>query len=763
MEGTKGGHVYSHIDDIMSVRPQVDINSSIRKILQDADLLSRQADTHLDFRRPELALQEYLQASIIVAETIPRHKDYPDLQTNNGDLHRAHTGLMKRIKAQDPKFDAVIKTIKENNLANNTRSKRDGHSDTSLNGAADQKTNHGSNITASSSVLSSSSNGLQGRKKPPVQPKPEGLHGRALQASNQPAAQSQISQIDTDLATRFAKLRGLHPQNAMHAQSAMQDSRIRTQPILIPSSVRTPAQSPSTPRSAKGLTTVRPAGPRELPSVPSSIAGNGKIALDLQIPSMPKPPDAIYSPASSADAASINLPSSVTRSSSYLGSTKNTSAPPISKVVATPTPTITDNRSDYFSPAHKIENGASSQNVDKRNFPDIPNEPYVDAVSLFQYLGLGTQTLRLLIIDLRNREEFDGGHIMAQAILCIEPITIREGMSAEDIGESMVLSPDAEQKLYEKRHEFDLVVFYDQSSLSLNSGGQYDNNYMEQFSKAVYDYGYEKQLRRRPMFLRGGLDAWVDLMGPRALKTSDSSFAGVLKPAGPLGRFSVARDFRRNPPRGTRQPRPYSRPFSKEEETKWDETIKDEANNKDKLADADSEEFSYARTTEDFFRKYPELPSIQESMISSQPRYSNREGHHEFDAVIPRPPARPAPALPRQRSSGISEKSPIATYAMTSTANSITPINSKAGLTGLQNTRVTCYVNSVIQCLSATPVIRLYLLNQYTYPQTPHPPAKGGEQGPPPQLLTRNLTNLLRILWSGQYDWVMPKTFLVSS
>jgi ubiquitin carboxyl-terminal hydrolase 8 len=754
-----GPRVYSHIEDLMNVRPQVDINSPIRKILQDAEMIAKQADSLLDFHRPELALQEYLRASIIVAEIIPRHKDYPSLHTNNGDLHRVHKGLMKRIKAQDAKFDAVIQTIKDNNSRNGTQATRN----LLTNSISVQNSDHSSIVSKSSGTSSSGSNGVQGRKKPLVQPKPEGLHGRPLQTSSQPTAKPQISQIDTDLATRFARLRSLHPQNAMNAQSVLQDSRIRTQPILIPNSPHAPMYSPLTPRSGKGSTTVRPVGPRELPSIPLSAPSQSKIPLDVQIPAMPKPPDAIYSPASSADAASINLPSSVTRSSSYLGNPKN-SAPPISRVVATPA--ITDHRLDYFSPAHKVENPGSAQDPNKRYLLNSPGDLYLSAEALVDYLGLGTQTLRPLIVDLRSREQFDSGHVMAQSIICIEPITIREGISAEEIGESIILSPDAEQKLYDKRHEFDLVVFYDQSSSALEigtTGHSQGNKYLEQFSKAVYDYGYEKQLRQRPLLLRGGLDAWVDLMGPGSLKSSTPSSGGMLKPSRPVGRMSITRDFRGNSLRGARQSRPFSRPFSKEEETKWDEAIKGEADNKDKLDDPDSEEFSYARTTEDFFRKYPELPSIQESMIS-QPRFPIREEHNEFDAVVPRPPARPPPALPRQRSSGISEKSPTATYAMTSTSNSITPLSSKAGLTGLNNLHsVTCYVNSVIQCLSATPIIRQYLLNEYTYSKDSCPPKKDDEQGPPPQLLTRNLTNLLRILWSGQYDWVMPKTFLVSN
>lgn len=780
MNGTEiskaANRVYPHIDDLVGVRPDVDINLPIRKILQDAELLAKQADTHLDFRRPEIALQEHLKASRLVAEIIPRHKDYPSLQTNQGDLHRGYTGLVKRIKAQEPKFDAVVKAIREDNLRTGVLPTESGHSalqlnETTPNGERAHSRAH--SVQASSvkliSPLGSSSvtnhedspskqyalpsNPLSSdytRKKPPVQPKPEGLHGKALQTSAQSSAQSS----DTDLTARFARLRSPPPQ------STRQDPRIRTQPITIPP---TSDSSSATPRSGRPSTTTRPLGPREMPSVPTSISSLAKVPLDVQIPAMPKPPDAIYSPAGNSEsAATINLPSSVSRNSSYLANGKNSAAPPISKAI--PTPMATDSMQDYFSPTHKSDDASPLQHSRDQLNLNIPKDSSISAQSLYELLSKG---LQVLFVDLRSREEFDRGHILAKSIICLEPISVQEGISADELGERIVLSPDLEQKLYENRNRFDLVVYYDQSSSSIKPSSPAivsGNNYLEGFSKAVYEYGYERQLSRRPMLLIGGLDAWVDLLGPNCLRSSSSQGGKVLKPARPLGRVSMARDIRRNHlPRSSSARQ--SRPFSKEEEKQWDETIKQDMNRKDELDDQEeSEEFSYARTTEDFLRKYPELPSVQESMISTRPRTALPTHVDGFDSV-PRPPTRPAPALPRQRSSGISERGPTAAYTMTTASNSITPSNPKAGLTGLDNyCGKTCYVNSVLQCLSATPRLRQYLINEYRYPTTPRPPKKSGEPGDshPPQLLTRNLANLLTILWSGSYDWVMPKTFLVS-
>ncbi len=135
--------------------------------------------------------------------------------------------------------------------------------------------------------------------------------------------------------------------------------------------------------------------------------------------------------------------------------------------------------------------------------------------------------------------------------------------------------------------------------------------------------------------------------------------------------------------------------------------------------------------------------------------------HDELASVMPKPPARPAPALPRQRSSGISERGPVAIYAHTLSGDTITNYRVTPGLTGLENPNNLCYMNAATQALSATPFLRDLLVN-YQYPPPVPIPRKQGESTDPPQLMVRSLGNLLGHLWSGQYDYVTPNTFRVS-
>jgi ubiquitin carboxyl-terminal hydrolase 8 len=367
---------------------------------------------------------------------------------------------------------------------------------------------------------------------------------------------------------------------------------------------------------------------------------------------------------------------------------------------------------------------------------------------------------------------------MSQSIICIEPIALRRGISGEEIADSMIVAPDAELALFKRRETFDLVVFYDQSSTKVNpfnnSGNEMDNC-LHNFASAVYDFGYEKRVKRRPMLLVGGLDAWVDLMGSNSLKTSSNgtlgpgkSFKPSQRTAGTLSRVGAVRDPTRSLISRTRVE---SRVLTREEQNKWNETLnEDRVSGRPADADPDASDelfYNYAKTTDDFFRRFPDISTIQESMVSNNqsPRPLHSYGD-ELSNSIPQPPTRPAPALPRQRSSGLSERGPKAVYAAGHDANlsnnAITAPRVEPGLTGLYNPHNLCYLNSSLQAISATPMIRDEVLRHRSGFSTIGIPKKDDESASPSQLFLKNLGVVMTYLWNGQYDWISPKTFAVS-
>ncbi|KAK6581259.1 hypothetical protein PZA11_005950 [Diplocarpon coronariae] len=743
-DGSKGGNrVFSHLDDLVAVDHDADmIHWPIRRLLQEGETLAKQADTHLDFRRPDLALQEYIKATTIAVEYVPRHKDYPAIQADRGDLHRLHVGLNKRINGQHTKFADVKEVIKENNARSGVKPKR-SLSTPETNSAVSNghvRTQPPVPVPVPEGPVDGTlTNGTATRKKaPPVQPKPDALHGKVIYSGGNVS----------DLASRFARLRS--PERA---NSVQQDPRINTQPIVVPASFHTSPVAQET--HSRRSSTSRSPGPREMPSVPKTAPRttprHTSLPLDTAIPAMPRAPDAIYSPAIE-NATTINLPSSIARSSSYLSHGRKISAPPVSTVG--PTPDLNESRKDYFSTPRTITDNdhfRSSPESLATNFPDAST---ITAEELMKHLS---QSVSVLIVDLRSRGEFDSGHIMSQSVICVEPITLRLGISGEQLGDSMVIASDSDQALYERRADFDLIVYYDQSSKAIgtsSSTGRDTNSTLRDFSAAVFDYGYEKQVKRRPLLLAGGLDAWVDLLGPNSLASSSNKPVSMehSSSSSSVGRLNLPEKYlRRLGHMNTRS----SRLLSRDEETKWDLALKREAppSSPGSEDQYDLSEFIYAKTVEGFLNKYPEMPVVQESMVSPNPAApSVQTTTNQFESSIPQLPTRPAPALPRQRSSGISDNRTVTTFA--SGASTISTVLVPPGLTGLRNPKYLCYMNSSIQALSATPFIRNLIRN--FSPDSCPAPRRPEETSDPPQLLVRFMSNLYSHMWSGQYDFLGP-------
>lgn len=65
--------------------------------------------------------------------------------------------------------------------------------------------------------------------------------------------------------------------------------------------------------------------------------------------------------------------------------------------------------------------------------------------------------------------------------------------------------------MFENRHQFDLIVLYDQNSSSANQL----NEPLHHLKTAIYELEFHKTLPRMPMILVGGFDAWINTVGNR--------------------------------------------------------------------------------------------------------------------------------------------------------------------------------------------------------------------------------------------------------
>lgn len=77
--------------------------------------------------------------------------------------------------------------------------------------------------------------------------------------------------------------------------------------------------------------------------------------------------------------------------------------------------------------------------------------------------------------------------------------------------ESIQRNPEAEQKLFAEKARFDLVVYYDQNSKSLDTAHGSTTNIRKILEK--------QHLKRPPMMLAGGFDAWYSSVGTSGVYT----------------------------------------------------------------------------------------------------------------------------------------------------------------------------------------------------------------------------------------------------
>ena len=76
-------------------RMMVNGEQQMGTLLKTAESSAGLFDSFLSQRRPDLAYVEFLVFVEILVERIPRHKDYPVLAGDRGNLHRLYNDLMK--------------------------------------------------------------------------------------------------------------------------------------------------------------------------------------------------------------------------------------------------------------------------------------------------------------------------------------------------------------------------------------------------------------------------------------------------------------------------------------------------------------------------------------------------------------------------------------------------------------------------------------------------------------------------------------------
>ncbi|KAN0132816.1 hypothetical protein V8E53_009487 [Lactarius tabidus] len=126
--------------------------------------------------------------------------------------------------------------------------------------------------------------------------------------------------------------------------------------------------------------------------------------------------------------------------------------------------------------------------------------------------------LKVLILDVRTREAFDYEHIRGDAVVCIEPsVLLRDNVSGQTIEDSLTVAPRDEWVLFCNRDKFDLIAIYDDAS---ETPGPPDAP-LARLERAIYETAFRKILKRVPVLLIGGLEAWKREFGEGELVVAE--------------------------------------------------------------------------------------------------------------------------------------------------------------------------------------------------------------------------------------------------
>lgn len=416
-------------------------------------------------------------------------------------------------------------------------------------------------------------------------------------------------------------------------------------------------------------------------------------------------------------------------------------------------------------------------------------------------------------------------------------------ITSTQLESALSLSPQHELEMFSARNNYDMVVVYDRSSLSMPgteplSTAPEAQRVLWNLTNAIYEREFYKSLKRQPVLLKGGWDAWNMYVGAKGIVSDRGHDPSV----GPGTQRNGVDEFGRlqakklgiessgtvSPPASRQEPSEYFPPISAYNgpsphtnvmasngiisprlampptaaqragsTASFDAyspssyipnypqhapqpSINGFSSTSDKLT-AHS-----ARSRADFgdlpvqsrqsFEDYSSRPSIDYPQIQHRPPqipHDNKPHALQPSPLTRPPPVQPAPQRANSSFSGLQ----VGAYPASRSAFS-TNVNfddQAIGLTGLKNLGNTCYMNSTIQCLSATipfaryfkgmcmflrarlciEKLKLLASSDRSYRRDINTVNPLGTKG----ALADAVSELLRAIWAQQYTFLSPVTF----
>ncbi|KAG6816055.1 hypothetical protein H0H87_008971, partial [Tephrocybe sp. NHM501043] len=152
----------------------------------------------------------------------------------------------------------------------------------------------------------------------------------------------------------------------------------------------------------------------------------------------------------------------------------------------------------------------------------------------------------ILLLDVRNRRDFEikAVEIQGAAIACVEPSLLRnENITLSELEKAMKNTPSEERSVFANRDKFEIVVLYDENSKNLGAS----NTPLSILNRLIATARADKNkiLKRQPMLLVGGLNAWWRAKGSTDIASTVTSDAAssIGSPPPPLSRINSNNPF----------------------------------------------------------------------------------------------------------------------------------------------------------------------------------------------------------------------------